>query len=116
MRHLIVGQVGIKIITSITGGEESNLLYRICLNQDGRASSANKISLTNLPILLLTLINVRFREHSALHRLQRLKVYNIMLSTISLFTTSRQSPLSITIIYKVHSCEKSNIIPFGYLS
>ena len=52
MRHLIVGQVGIKIITSITGGEESN---RISLNQDGRASSANKISLTNLPILLLTL-------------------------------------------------------------
>ena len=26
MRHLIVGQVGIKIITSITGGEESNPL------------------------------------------------------------------------------------------
>ena len=57
MRHLIVGQVGIKIITSITGGEEPNPLWRICLNQDGigRASSANKISLTNLPILLLTL-------------------------------------------------------------
>ena len=55
MRHLIVGQVGIKIITSITGGEESNPLQRICLNQDGRASSANKISLTNLPILLLML-------------------------------------------------------------
>ena len=55
MRHLIVGQVGIKIITSITGGDESNPLWRICLNQDGRASSANKISLTNLPILLLTL-------------------------------------------------------------
>ena len=55
MRHLIVGQVGIKIITSITGGEESNLLSRICFNQDGRASSANKISFTNLPILLLTL-------------------------------------------------------------
>ena len=55
MRHLIVGQVGIKIITSITGDEESNPLQRICLNQDGRASSANKISLTNLPILLLTL-------------------------------------------------------------
>ena len=55
MRHPIVGQVGIKIITSITGSEESNPLWRICLNQDGRASSANKISLTNLPILLLTL-------------------------------------------------------------
>ena len=55
MRHLIVGQVGIKIITSITGGEESNPLYRICLNQDERASSANKIGLTNLPILLSTL-------------------------------------------------------------
>ena len=55
MRHLIVRQVGIKIITSITGGEGSNPLKRICLNQDGRASSANKISLTNLPILLLTL-------------------------------------------------------------
>ena len=52
--HLIGGQVGIKIITSITGGEQSNPLQRICLNQDGRASSANKISLTNLPILLLT--------------------------------------------------------------
>ena len=55
MRHLIVYQVGIKIITSITGGEESNPLHRKCINQDGRASSANKISLTNLPILLLTL-------------------------------------------------------------
>ena len=57
MRHLIVGQVGIKIITSITGDgdEESNPLQRICLNQDGRASSANKISLTNLPVLLLML-------------------------------------------------------------
>ena len=42
MRHLIVGQVGIKIITSMTGGEESNPLWRICLNQDRRASSANK--------------------------------------------------------------------------
>ena len=52
MRHQIVDQVGIKIITSITGGEESNPLY---LNQDGKASSANKMSLTNLPILLLTL-------------------------------------------------------------
>ena len=31
MRHLIVGQMGIKIITSITGGEESNPLQRICL-------------------------------------------------------------------------------------
>ena len=25
MRHLIVGQVGIKIITSVTGGEELNM-------------------------------------------------------------------------------------------
>ena len=51
MRHLIVGQVEIKIITSTAGGE------RICHNQDGRASSssANKIGLTSLPILLLTL-------------------------------------------------------------
>ena len=55
MRHLIVRQVGIKIVTSITGGEGSNPQLRIWLNQDGRASSANKISLTNLPILLLTL-------------------------------------------------------------
>ena len=55
MRHLIVGQVRIKIITSVTGGDESNPLRRICLDQDGMASSAEKISLTNLPILLLTL-------------------------------------------------------------
>ena len=34
MPHLIGGQVGIKIKTSITGGKESNLLWRICLNQD----------------------------------------------------------------------------------
>ena len=33
MRHLIGGQVEIKIITSITGGEESNPLQRICLSQ-----------------------------------------------------------------------------------
>ena len=53
VRHLIVGQMGIKIITSITGMRNQT---RCSLNQDGRASSAaNKISLTNLPILLLTL-------------------------------------------------------------
>ena len=57
-----------------------------------------------------------FREHSSFPQLQRLKVYNIMLLAISLLTTSRQRPLSIKIICKVHSCEKSNIIPFGYLS
>ena len=51
MPHQIVGQVGIKIKTSITGGKQSNLLWRICLNQDGRASSVNKINLPNLPIL-----------------------------------------------------------------
>ena len=55
MAHQIVGQVGIKIKTSVTGGEESNPLKRICLNQDGRASSVNKISLPNLPILFLSL-------------------------------------------------------------
>ena len=49
----IVGQVGIKIKTSVTGGKESVPLWRICLNQDGRASSVNKISLSNLPILFL---------------------------------------------------------------
>ena len=53
VRHLIVGQMGIKIITSITGMRNQT---HCSLNQDGRASSAaNKISLTNLPILLLTL-------------------------------------------------------------
>ena len=55
MRHLIVGQVRIKIITSITGGKKSNMLQTICLNQGGSASPANKISLTNFPSLLLTL-------------------------------------------------------------
>ena len=68
MPHQIVGQVEVRIRTSITGSKESNPLY------------------------------------------------NIMLLVISLFTTSRQSPLTIKIICKVHSCEKSNIIPFGYLS
>ena len=55
MPHQIVGQVGIKIKTSITGGMESNPLQRECLNQDGRARSVNKISLPNLPILFLSL-------------------------------------------------------------
>ena len=55
MRHLIVGQVGIKIIIFITEGKKSNTLWRICLNQGRSASPANKISLTNFPILLLTL-------------------------------------------------------------
>ena len=51
--HLIVGQMGIKIITSITGMRDQT---RCSLNQDGRPSSAaKKINLTNLPILLLTL-------------------------------------------------------------
>ena len=58
----------------------------------------------------------QFRKQSSLPQLQRFRVYNIMLLAISLFKTSRQRPLSIKIIYKVHSCEKSNIIPFGYLS
>ena len=47
VRHLIVGHMGIKIITSITGMRNQT---RCSLNPDGRASSAvNKISLTNLP-------------------------------------------------------------------
>ena len=53
--HQMIGQVRIKIKTSITGGKESTLLQRICLNQDGRASSLNKISLSNLPVLFLSL-------------------------------------------------------------
>ena len=53
VRHLIVGQMGMKIITSKTRMRNQILCG---LNQDGRASSsANKISLTNLPILLLML-------------------------------------------------------------
>ena len=53
VRHLIGGQMGMKIITSITGMRNQTLCS---LNQDGRASSAeNKISLTNLPILPLML-------------------------------------------------------------
>ena len=55
----------------------------------------------------------QFRDHGNLRLLTHV---NIMLSAISLFMTSRQSPLSIKIIYKVQSCEKSNIIQFGYLS
>ena len=55
MPHQIVGQVGIKIKTSITGGKESTPLWRICLNQDERASSLNKISLPNLSVLFLSL-------------------------------------------------------------
>ena len=53
------------------------------------------------------------REHNSLPQLQRLKAYDIMILAISLFTTS---PLSIKIIYEVHSCEKSNIIPLIWLS
>ena len=61
MPHQIVSQVGIKIKTSITGGKESNPLWRICLYQDGRASPVNKISLPNLPILFLSLkLNMLF--------------------------------------------------------
>ena len=52
MPHQIVGQVGIKIKTSITGDKESKPLQRICLNQDGRTSSVNKISLPNLSLKL----------------------------------------------------------------
>ena len=62
MRHLIVGQMGMKIITSITGMRNQTLCS---LNQDGRASSAaNKISLTNLPILLLMLSMLQKKEVS----------------------------------------------------
>ena len=60
MRHLIVGQMGMKIVTSITGMRNQTLCS---LNQDGRASSAaNKISLTNLPILLLMLSMLQKKE------------------------------------------------------
>ena len=55
MPHQIVGQMGIKIKTPITGGKESNPLWRICPNQDGRANPVNKLSLPNLPILFLSL-------------------------------------------------------------
>ena len=53
--HQIVGQVGKKIEISVTGGKQSNPLQRICLNQDGRTTSVNKISLPNLPILFPSL-------------------------------------------------------------
>ena len=56
MPHQIVGQLGIKIETSITGGKESNPLQRTGLNQDGKANSVNKISLPSLPILFLSLL------------------------------------------------------------
>ena len=60
VRHLIVGQMGMKIITSITVMRNQTLCS---LNQDGRASSAaNKISLTNLPILLLMLSMLQKKE------------------------------------------------------
>ena len=52
MPYQIIGQVRIKIKTSLKGGKESNPLKRICLNQEGRASSVNKISLPNLPIFV----------------------------------------------------------------
>ena len=55
MPHQIVRQVGININTSITGGKKSSPLWRIPLNQDGKASSVKKISLPNLPILFLRL-------------------------------------------------------------
>ena len=41
--HQIVGQVGTKIKTSITGGKESNQFQRICVNQDGKTNSVKKI-------------------------------------------------------------------------
>ena len=44
MPHQIVGQIGIKIKTSIAGGKDSNPLQRICLNQDGRACKQNKLA------------------------------------------------------------------------
>ena len=50
MRDLIVGQVGIKIITSITGDEESNMPQP---RWNGQLCEQNKLD--NLPILLLTL-------------------------------------------------------------
>ena len=55
MRHLIVGQVEIKIITSITGGikpVEENMPQP---RWKGQFCRLNKINLTNLPILLSTL-------------------------------------------------------------
>ena len=42
MPHQIVAQVGIKIKTSITGGKESNSLWRICLKQDGKPNELSK--------------------------------------------------------------------------
>ena len=54
MPHQIVGQVGIKIKTSITG-VRNQLSCRECLNQDGRVSLVNNMSLPSLPILFLRL-------------------------------------------------------------
>ena len=41
MRHLIIGQVGIKIITSIKGGEESNPLWTATAGGAVRLSSSD---------------------------------------------------------------------------
>ena len=54
MPHQIIGQLEIKIKNSITGGKESICREYVSI-RDGRASSVNKISLPNLPILFLSL-------------------------------------------------------------
>ena len=55
MRHLIVGQVGIKIITSITGVRNQTRCREYASTKMEGPALQNKISLTNLPILLSTL-------------------------------------------------------------
>ena len=54
MPHQTIGQEGIKIETSIIPPYmtpvRNQTRCRGCLNQDGRVSSVNKISLPNLPI------------------------------------------------------------------
>ena len=56
MRHMIDGQVGIKIITSITGGKDSFTSVVDNMPQPRwKGQFCKKVSLTNFPILLYKL-------------------------------------------------------------
>ena len=59
MPYQIVDQVGIKIQTSLKK-VKNQTRFGECLSQDVKASSVNKMSLPNLPILLLKEIKCYF--------------------------------------------------------
>ena len=86
--HQIVGQVGIKIKTTITRGKESNPLYIENMSQSRwKDQFCKQNNLTNLPILFLSLkLNMLQKNKVSILKDHRTVLKAKLLKDLDLFT------------------------------